>query len=251
MRVARPHIYFAVAAISLGVGVFAWSATRAPSLSFRDRTYPEGFRELVLANAASRFDPLVMLPASAPQPAASRATMPQLCDALFRDAASPATGRSDAPVQIAAFLDYRCPYCRTLAGILTAALSPDVRLIYKEWPILGEGSQLAARAALAADRQGQYAAFHARLMNTRLIPTERLIDDIAVELAIDPARLREDMRSPPIAAAIARTAALAQALGFIGTPALVVGRTVAQGEITRWQLGRLIEQEQAPSAKMC
>ena len=250
MRMARQHVTAILAAAILGAGLFAWPAARAPSLSFQDRAYPEGFRELVLENVSSQLDPLAGLPA-APQAAAPRPGVPQLCDGLFRDPASPAVGRRDAPVQIAAFLDYRCPYCRTLAGIMTAARSDSVRMIYKEWPILGEASQLAARAALAADRQGQYPAFHARMMSTRLIPTPKLVEDFAAELAIDPARLRDDMRSPAIAAEIARNFALAKALGLVGTPVLVVGRTIAQGDITRRQLERLIEDEMRPGARVC
>jgi len=207
-----------------------------------------------MGGASSRLDPLAGLPSiltpvapdAAPQP-----STPELCDALFGDTAAPAVGHRESPVQIAAFLDYRCPYCRTLAGIMTAVRADNVRVIYKEWPILGEPSLLAARAALAADRQGKYPAFHARLMNTRLIPTPKLIEDIADELGIDPVKLREDMRAPAIAAAIARTSALAQALGFIGTPVLVVNRTIAQGDITRRQLDRLIEDEKASGAKVC
>jgi protein-disulfide isomerase len=251
MRISRNHAIAILAAVILAAGLFAWRAGREPSLSFRDRAYPEGFRELALEAPTSRLDPLAVLPPAAPEAAAPRPSTPELCDGLFRDGASPAVGRSDSRVQIAAFLDYRCPYCRTLAGILTAVPGPDTRVIYKEWPILGEPSQLAARAALAANRQGKYLAFHARLMNTRLIPTMRLIEGIAVELAIDPAQLRDDMRSPAIAAAIARNSALAQALGFIGTPALVVGRTIAQGDITRRQLERVMEEEKAARGKVC
>jgi protein-disulfide isomerase len=250
MHIVRKHALAMLAPVILVAGVVAWMAIRGPNLSFRDRAYPEDFRELVLGGVASRLDPLVVLPAIVPDAAARPPAAPAVCATLFRDAGSPAVGRHDSPVQIAAFLDYRCPYCRTLARILAAVQGPDVRVIYKEWPILGESSLLAAGAALAADRQGQYPAFHARLMNTRLIPTMKLVEDIAAELAMNPEQLREDMRSHAVAAEIARTSALAKVLGFIGTPALVVNRVIAQGEISRRQLNALIEQERA-GGKMC
>jgi predicted DsbA family dithiol-disulfide isomerase len=250
VRIARKYSFAIVGAVLLGAGLFAWLA-QAPTLAFRDRAYPEGFRELVLEAGASRLDPLLVLPAIVPDGSARRPATPAVCEMLFRDAASPAIGRDDAPVQIAAFFDYRCPYCRTLAGILAGMQGPDIRVTYKEWPILGEPSLLAAGAALAADRQGKYLALHTRLMNTRLIPTMKLIEDLAAELGIDQAKLREDMRSPATAAAITRTSALAHALGFIGTPALVVGRTIAQGEISRRQLERLIEEERVADANVC
>ena len=80
-----------------------------------------------------------------------------------------------------AFLDYRCPYCKKLTNIL-AKMQTDIRTVYKEWPILGDSSLLAARAALAANKQGKYLAFHTRLMNSRLIRTAPYIEEIAIAL---------------------------------------------------------------------
>jgi protein-disulfide isomerase len=128
----------------------------------------------------------------------------------------------------------------------------NVRIFYKEWPILGDGSVLAARASLAADRQGKYQAFHLRLMNSRLIPTIRSIEDIAGELGMNVSQLRQDMDSDATTRTIQRTNVLASALGFIGTPVMVVGRTIVQGEISKGELERLIEDEMRPaSAKAC
>jgi protein-disulfide isomerase len=128
----------------------------------------------------------------------------------------------------------------------------NVRIIYKEWPILGDSSVLAARAGLAADKQGKYLAFHTRLMNSRLIPTAAYIEGISVDLGMNQSQLRVDMDSQITTLAIQRTSALASTLSLIGTPALVVGRTIVQGEITRRQLDRLIENErQLQSPKVC
>jgi protein-disulfide isomerase len=152
----------------------------------------------------------------------------------------------DSAIQIATFLDYRCPYCRKLADIMSKMHDDNVRIVYKEWPILGEASLLAARYALAADRQGKYLAFHLRVMSSRFIPTAASLEAIAAELGIDVPQLRADTNSGITTREIQRTAALAAALGFIGTPAMVVGRTIVQGEITRDQLQRLIEDERQP-----
>ena len=119
----------------------------------------------------------------------------------------------------------------------------NVRIVYKEWPILGDSSLLAARAGLAADKQGKYLAFHTRLMNSRLIPTAAYIEEVAAEVGLNQLQLITDMNSAVTTHAIQRTSALASALGLLGTPALVVGRTIVQGEITRSQLERLIENE--------
>jgi len=128
----------------------------------------------------------------------------------------------------------------------------NVRIVYKEWPILGDSSLLAARAALAADHQGKYLELHTRLMNSRLIPTATYIDEIAVALGLNQSQLRLDMNSAATTFAIQRTSALASTLGLLGTPALVVGRTMVQGEITQSQLERLIENERRrQSPKVC
>ena len=250
-HVTKTYVY-AILAAALPIAAYvAWSLGWPPALAFRDRGYPAGFRELVLEGTSSPLDPS-FAPLSIPR--AGTAPKPEvaaLCEALFRDPASPAVGRPESPVPIAAFLDYRCPYCKTLTGILSRLQAGPVRMIYKDWPILGDGSVLGARAALAAHRQGQYLAFHTRLMNSRFVPTDRFVEDIAAGLGLNRAQWRSDMNSRATTAAIERTAALAAALGFLGTPALVVGRTVVQGEIARRQLERLIEDERQPQAKVC
>ena len=150
------------------------------------------------------------------------------------------------------FLDYRCPYCKTLSNIIAKMDGDDARFVYREWPILGDASMLAARAALAADWQGKYIAFHNRLMNTRLIPTPGLIDSIAKDLGLDLEKLRTDMNAETTTLALRQNAALATALGLSGTPVLVVGRTVVQGDITRRQLEKLIADERSqPPRKDC
>jgi protein-disulfide isomerase len=89
-------------------------------------------------------------------------------------------------------------------------------------------------------------------MNSRLIPTATYIDEIALALGLNQSQLRADMNSAATTLAIQRTFALASALGLLGTPALVVGRTIAQGEITQSQLERLIENERhLQSPRVC
>jgi protein-disulfide isomerase len=140
------------------------------------------------------------------------------------------------------FFDYRCPYCRTLTKLLSE-MQERVRIVYKEWPILGTSSKLAARAALAAAKQDRYFAFHKRLMNSRFIPTAAYIDALAVELGINQAQLLEDMNASDTGDALQRNAVLASELGFSGSPGLVVGRTIVQGAIRQRQLESLIDNE--------
>jgi protein-disulfide isomerase len=131
---------------------------------------------------------------------------------------------------LVAFLDYRCVACRRHAeALLAGARAGRWRLMVRDWPILGEPSVLAARAALAAASQGAYWAFHADLMATSFVPTDGLVDELAARHGLDRARLRRDMAGPEVAATLARNAALARGLGGVGTPLYVVDGVVVSG----------------------
>lgn len=252
MSVSKKHLYVILAATTLVAAYSLFSILPPPKPEFRDRAFPQGFRDLVLASASSQIDPLFGLQRSPLSSRASLQNLSDVCDALFRDPYSPAVGNRGSQVQIAAFFDYRCPYCKKLDNIISKIQTDKTRIIYKEWPILGDSSVLAARASLAADKQAKYLAFHKRLMSSSLIPTVGYIEEIAVELGMNRSQLREDMNSPVTTLAIQHTSVLASALGFIGTPVLVVGRTIVQGDVTRSQLERLIGDEMhEQSSKGC
>ncbi|MFV0359098.1 DsbA family protein [Tropicimonas sp.] len=147
-------------------------------------------------------------------------------------------------VEVASFSDYNCPYCRvlskTLAGI---AGDGEIAVTWHELPLLGPASVAAARAALAADMQGAYLPFHNRMMATRFRPTAPYLTEAAGALGIDGDRLLADMEGPEVAARLRRSAGLANLFGIVGTPALVVGRTLVLGNIRRRDLERLIGME--------
>ena len=248
MTLGKNHLFPLIAFAVLGAGYVVYVTLFPPSLTFEDRIYPPGFRELVLARAVSPPGPMFGIERT--ERDASKLDRKDICDALFRDPNSPWTGKAAAAVQVATFLDYRCPYCKTLSGLIATLPGDNFRIVFHEWAILGSGSVLAARAALAADRQGKYLPIHARLMDARLLPTEGYIDAVAGDLGLDLARLHADMNSESVSLALRRTAALATTLGFVGTPALTVGRTIVQGEISRRQLEGLIAEE-ARMPKVC
>jgi protein-disulfide isomerase len=251
MSIAKKSFFAILAATTLVAAYLFLSFFPQSKLEFRDRTFPQGFRDLVLESDSTPFDPLFGLRQGPFINPRSKPDTQEICDALFRDPSSPAIGNRDSEVQIVAFLDYRCPYCKKLTAIMSK-MPDNVGILYKEWPILGDSSLLAARAGLAANMQGKYLAFHTRLMNSSFVPTAAYIEEIAVGLGMDKSQLRMDMNSSAATLAIQRTFALASALGLVGTPALVVGRTIAQGEITRGQLKRLIDDEiHTQSLKVC
>ena len=161
---------------------------------------------------------------------------------LESDPNAPNLGNPEGDVTVVEFFDYNCPYCRSAGQTLQALLAADanVRVIYREWPILGEDSVIAARAALAAREQGKYEAFHWALMNGEGRVTEAIIFKVARDLGMDVAKLEADMVSPAVEAHIALSNALAQQLGFTGTPAFIVGDKTAPGMLSFDEITRLV-----------
>jgi protein-disulfide isomerase len=164
--------------------------------------------------------------------------------ALSHDPDSPVGGNPAGDVTVVEFFDYRCPHCRRMAPVIKTLLTEDprVRLVYKELPILGEESVLAARAALAARRQGRYAEAHDRLMAETGPLTKASVVQTLAAIGLDPERLRADMDAPEVATLIGRELALAQALGIHGTPAFVVGGELVVGAVDLGTLRDLISQ---------
>ncbi|WP_119462372.1 DsbA family protein [Rhodospirillaceae bacterium SYSU D60014] len=172
----------------------------------------------------------------------------QAIDALLADKAAPVAGNPEGPLTVVEFFDYQCPYCKTIAAdmIETLEAEGDVRIVFKEFPILGQASEYAAKAALAAHRQGKYLEFHQALMAARGKLNERMVIEEARRVGLDVERLQADMDSPEIAAALERNHELATALQVNGTPAFVVGKTVVPGQANMINLiQQLLEAERS------
>jgi protein-disulfide isomerase len=210
----------------------------APALEFTERAQPPGFRDLAGGAISAGVGGLGPLPGDA-APAIDDA-----CRALFHDVEDPRIGAG--PVTAVYLTDYRCPYCRVLGDLLLAeADAGRITLIVKEWAALGPASVAAARLALAAARQDAFRPVHERLKRSAFVPTPAYLEAVAADLGLDPARLAADAAAPAVEAQLARTASLARALGFPGTPGLVVGRSVVSGAIDRATLAALIDAEAA------
>jgi protein-disulfide isomerase len=153
-------------------------------------------------------------------------------------------GNPDGDVTVIEFFDYRCGYCRQVAGMLLDTVEDDgnVRLIMKEYPILGQNSVIAARAAIASAMQGKYRPYHTALM-TELKEVDREgVLKLAEQMDLDTEQLQADMRSATVERELQRTFALAEALQIGGTPAFIVGDTLVPGALDRSRLERLIAQ---------
>jgi protein-disulfide isomerase len=166
---------------------------------------------------------------------------------LLRDASAPVGGNPAGDVTLVEFFDYRCSYCRSVADAVAKLVEsdPGLRLVYKELPILGPDSLVAARAALAAHMQGKYGPFHRALMSAPEPFTVEAVARIAAGAGLDPDRLRTDMERPDIQASIQRNLALAQDLGITGTPTFVVGGQVVPGAVSLEVLEGLVARARA------
>ena len=162
-----------------------------------------------------------------------RAQIAALGDQLFDNPQSPVMGNPDGDVTVVEFFDYNCGYCKTVLDDVFALVEQDadVRVVFKELPILAPSSVTAARAALAASAQGLYVDYHNALMEHRGGLSDDTIFSLAEQVGLDVDRLRADMEDPAIDRAIADNLALARALGVRGTPAFVVGETVIPGAV--------------------
>ena len=185
------------------------------------------------------------------QAQAAHAALATHQDALFNQPQGPMLGNPDGDVTIVEFFDYNCGHCRRTSGVIHDLLAGDsrIRVMLREWPILGLESQFAARASLAAHQQGKYEAFHRALMNLPGQATEDNVISTARTLGLDVERLRRDMASPEVEAHLALSGQLARALRLRGTPAFVVGNTVVPGFASLEQLQVLVQQSRSETRR--
>ena len=172
-------------------------------------------------------------------------------DMLERDSNAPVLGNPNGDVTIVEFFDYNCPYCRRVKPESQALLKEDanIRLVYREWPILGEGSVFAARAALAAREQGKYAEFHWALMALQERAEEASVLRVAKQVGLDLEQLSNDMNDPSIEQHISTSMRLTQQLGFNGTPSFVIGDELVAGFVEKEKLAGLVDNARARDDK--
>ena len=155
---------------------------------------------------------------------------------------SPVSGNPEGDVILVEFFDYQCGYCKRSLKPVKDLLETDrqLRVVWKEFPILGPVSRFAARAAMASEQQGRYLEFHVAVMGSRGKLTEDRVMAIAGSVGLDVQRLRRDMEDPAIENYLDETIRLAQVLGIRGTPAFVIGDTLVPGVVSGDRLKELI-----------
>jgi protein-disulfide isomerase len=171
---------------------------------------------------------------------------------LLGDPTSQVAGNPNGDVALVLFFDYRCPYCKQGVGEEKALLmmDPGVRVIYKEFPILGPPSVTASRAALASVKQGKYLPFHDAMMAFHGDFTDAEIFAMAQGVGIEVERLKSDMGSDDITAVLRTNFVLAQTLGINGTPAYVIGDRLLGGVTSAAEFEQFAKDARAAQAAM-
>lgn len=167
--------------------------------------------------------------------------------AALADPRAPTLGAADADVVIYLFFDYACGNCRALHPALRTLIAEDrgIRLVYRDWAILGPRSTRAARLALASAAQGRHAAFDDALMRRGGQLDETALRAAAASAGIDWPRLEDDAARPAVTQLLDETDRLARGVGFVGTPVLVVGPYLVNGRVSLDRLRDLVRDARA------
>lgn len=255
--VVSRRAFFALSAVLL-FGAYQASAqtpdpaksvpTAAPVSQQQRETIENIVREYLLRNPSIIRDAMEALQVQEAKEKQQRAanTLKALKSDLYSDLDSPTAGNPKGDVTIVVFFDYNCGYCKANLPALQTLLANDhsIRIVYKEFPILGPESQMAAQAALAANRQGKYAAFHLGLLESSQA-NNTSIKSVSDRLGLNYATLQKDMADPKLQESLDRNLRLASALDISGTPAYIIGEQIIPGAIDLDSLAKAVSAERA------
>ena len=217
-----------IAALSLGLSLPA--AARSQSFSSSQKKQIEQVIHNYLIN-----NPEVLVEASKSLQKKQQQNMMQQAQsaieansqALFNDKNSPVVGNAKGKVTVVEFFDYQCVHCKKMAPVMAKLVAddPSVRVVYKDFPIFGKGSEFAARAALAAQMQGKYESLHQALIHSEQRLNPAVVIKLADGVGINTTKLKADMKSEEVQKQLETTMHLAEQLHLMGTPAFVVAST--------------------------
>jgi protein-disulfide isomerase len=174
-------------------------------------------------------------------------------EAIFKSKLDPVVGNPKGNVIIVEFMDYNCGWCKRSVGELSQLLETDkdVKVLFKEFPIFGPDSEYAAKAALAANRQGKYWELHKALFSNEGHINAAVVDDVATRLGLDVARMKKDMEDPEITQQIDTNHGLGKLLELSGTPAFIIDQSVSPGYIALDEMKATVAEVRATGCKYC
>ena len=181
---------------------------------------------------------------------ADTAYVVEYAEALFNDGHSWVGGNPDGDITLVEFMDYRCGYCRRAFAEVEQLLEIDgnIRFVVKEYPILGEQSDLAARFAIAVHQlhgDQTYGDVHDALMTLNSDVTEQSLTAMAVAFDLEPAPIIDRMMADAVTAVIAENRALGDRMQITGTPTFILGDQMIRGYVPLAQMLTLVAQERA------
>lgn len=172
-------------------------------------------------------------------------TLVSIDETLYNDPWSPQGGNLEGSVTIIEFFDYRCGYCKKVFPDIQKVIADDsdIRVIYKEFPILGDDSVFASRASIAIwlTWPEKYHDFHAAMMGSRGTLSETRVFEYAASIGVDLDDLKQAMKSEIIDQSIIKTAELARLLNISGTPGFIIGNELIPGAISLDDIKELVE----------
>lgn len=236
----------AVGLLGIAVGIFSVGLFRPTTIG--------GSANLVMLRDTLRANPEIILEAlqilqdrrEGATRVEHRAAIVAQRAALLEDADSVVGGNPQGDVTVVEFFDYRCPYCRQSMAAARALIKadPQVRFVYKEYPILGAPSLVAARVAVAARKDPRYESLHAALMLSPPSDEEQALRTAAIA-GLDRVVLAAAMTAPEIDEILKANHALARNLGITGTPAFIIGDTLVPGVASLEVLQKLVAETRA------
>jgi len=161
---------------------------------------------------------------------------------LANDPDIPYMGSENPKVIIIEFFDYNCSYCKQSLDAVTELLRTeyDLKISFRDYPILSPSSRIAAKAALASKEQGKYFKFHSALMSMQGNLNEDMIFSIATNLNIDIDKLKKDMKKIEVEEIIEQNESLARKLNIRGTPTFIIDGKIYAGSLELNKLREII-----------
>jgi len=239
------------AALLFSAPVFAADATPAPAFTDAQKSEIESIIKDYLVNQ----HPEVMAEGlqnlqhkeQADAEAKSKSEVNNARDRVYNDPHSPAVGNLKGDLTLVEFFDYSCGYCKMSEEPLEKLIKEDkgLKVIYKDFPILGPVSVEAAKAGLASVKQGKFEAFHNALMSKKDHPTSEMIYATAKDVGLDVEKLKKDMTDSSVLDEINANLKLGQDIGVRGTPMFIIGDNIYPGALQYDQMKQAVTEARA------
>lgn len=186
--------------------------------------------------------------------AATKQKIGERADEIYRSSGDLVLGNPSGKVTVVEFFDYNCGYCKRAIPEVEKLIrsDDDVRVVIKEFPILGPGSVFAAKAALASRNQGKYNEFHQALTEVDGVKDETSVLQVAQQVGLDVDKLKTDMESEAVTGVIRRNYSLAESLSINGTPSFLIDEALEPGFVQFDVLARHVsEVRQNGGCRLC